>query len=329
MNEIITRKILNRIKAAQRIMLFRHQRMDGDCVGASKGLKEIILATWPQKEVLLIDSQTSDFLSFLGPDDGEVADDMYRDALGIVVDTADRGRISNPKYALCHEIIKIDHHIEADSYGDINWVEPERSSACEMIADFYARYQHELILPVYGATCLYMGMVTDSGRFRFSGVTGETMRLAAMLLDTGVDTETLYAQLYLNSFESLKFRAAVYEQMRRTENGAAYIYVSKKMQNAFGLNFEAASNVISYLENIKGCLCWLAFIETDDPEKEGVRVRLRSRFMTVDKLANAHHGGGHANASGATVFSPEEMNVLLREADQAVKEYKETYAGWM
>ena len=328
MNKEMMRAILDTIEAYPTIFLFRHARMDGDCAGASKGLKEMLRASYPDKTVLLVDAQQSDFLAFLGPDDDPVPDEAYQDALAIVVDTADRERISNQKYALCREKIKIDHHIEMDVYGDLNWVEPERSAVCEMIAELYWENRDRLVMTREAATYIYLGMVTDSGRFRYGGVNGDTLRLAGMLLDQGIDTETLYANLYLHSYETLKFRACVYERMERTEHGVAYIYVSREMQRTFGLNFEAASNVISYLENIRGCLCWLAFIETDPPE-EGIRVRLRSRFMTVDKIANLHHGGGHANASGATVYSRAEMQALIREADEAARDYKETNTGWM
>ena len=328
MNREMTRTIVDTIEAYPTIFLFRHARMDGDCAGASKGLKEMLRASYPDKTVLLVDAQQSDFLAFLGPDDDPVPDEAYQDALAIVVDTADRERISNQKYALCREIIKIDHHIEMDVYGDLNWVEPERSAVCEMIAELYWENRDRLVMTREAATYIYLGMVTDSGRFRYGGVNGDTLRLAGMLLDQGIDTETLYANLYLHSYETLKFRACVYERMERTEHGVAYIYVSREMQRRFGLNFESASNVISYLENIRGCLCWLAFIETDPPE-EGIRVRLRSRFMTVDKIANLHHGGGHANASGATVYSREEMQALIREADEAARDYKETNTGRM
>ena len=328
MNEDIKRAIWEKIKAYPRIMLFRHIRMDGDCVGASKGLKEMIRATFPDKEVLLVDEQHSDFLAFLGPDEDAVPDETYRDALAIVVDTSEKSRISNPKYALCREIIKINHHIETDSYGHLNWVEEERSSACEMIADFYASFRNEWVLTKEAASFIFLGMVTDSGRFRFSGVTGETMRLAGLMLDAGIDTETLYANLYLQDYEAMKFKAYVYEHMERTESGVAYIDVTQDMRKQFGLNLEAASSVINYLENIRGCLCWLAFIESDDPQ-EGIRVRLRSRFMTVNQVAEKHHGGGHACAAGATVYSQEEMVSLIREMDEATGKYKETHEGWL
>ncbi len=328
MNTAIKERILGRIKANDRILIFRHKRVDGDCVGSTKGLKEILRASFPEKDVRIIDDETSDYLAFLGPDDAPVPDDFYTSALGIVIDVADTARISNQKFALCKELIKIDHHIDRTPYGDISWVEEDRSSACEMIADFYAAFQDELTLTKWAATCIYTGMVTDSGRFMYEGVCGESMRLAGLLLDAGVNTEWLYANLYLKSFESLKFTAYIYEHMSVTENGVAWLLVDKAMQEKFNLNLESASAAISSLSGIRGCLCWIAFIETGDADG-AIRVRLRSRFASINHIAENYHGGGHACASGATVYSVEEMNALLRDADAHIKHYKENNDGWL
>ncbi len=328
MNTAIKERILARIKANDRILIFRHRRVDGDCMGATKGLKEILRASFPEKDVRIIDDEHSEYLAFLGPDDEPVADDFYVSALGIAVDVADTDRISNQKFALCRELIKIDHHIDRNPYGDISWVEEDRSSACEMIADFYATFRDELTLTKWAATCIYTGMVTDSGRFMYEGVCGESMRLAGLLLDAGVNTEWLYANLYLKSFESLKFTAYIYEHMSVTENGVAYLLVDKAMQEKFGLNMESASTAISSLSGIRGCLCWIAFIETGDAD-DAIRVRLRSRFASINHIAEKYHGGGHACASGATVYSREEMNALLRDADAHIKHYKENNDGWL
>lgn len=322
----VKQTIFERIADADTIMLFRHVRIDGDCVGAAKGLKEIILATWPEKKVYLIDEERSDYLAFLGPDDAPVADEVYADALGIVIDVGNHERISNPKYALCRQLIKIDHHIERDPYGDINWVEDWRSSACEMIAAFYDDFRSQLRLTRKAAECLYAGMVTDSGRFMYEGVRGDTLRLAGLMLDAGVDTETLYAHLYLRTFDELKFKAAIYENMQLTPNGVAWIHVSIDMQKQFGLTFETASTSVSSLSDIRGVLCWLAFIDTPDGE---IRVRLRSRFASINTIAEKYHGGGHACASGATVYSLEEMQALIRDADEHISHYKETHEGWL
>ena len=328
MNKEVMEIILQKIKEYDRIMIFRHVRNDGDCVGASKGLKTILKLTWPEKEVYLIDTDTAAYLEFLGPEDEPVPEELYQDALGIVVDTASENRISNKNYKLCKELIKIDHHIPVDNYGMLNWVEEHRSSACEMIVDFYDTFKDELILTKDAAKYLYTGMVTDSGRFRYEGVNGQTMRCAAILLDAGIDTETLFAYLYLEEYSFLKFKAHVYENMNITENGVAYVHVTKEMKERFGLSDEDASNSVSMMDKIKGCLCWLAFIDSSK-EPGTIRVRLRSRFMTVNQIAENYRGGGHACASGSTVYSKEEMMALIADADAACKAYKETHEGWL
>ncbi len=320
--------IFKKIKEYDRIMIFRHIRIDGDCVGASKGLKAIIQATWPEKEVLIVDDETTDFLAFLGPDDEAVSDDVYKDALGIVVDTAAANRISNQKYVLCKELIKIDHHIPVEDYGNLIWVESDATSACELIVKFYDMFHEELVLTKEAATYLYTGMVTDSGRFRFSGVDGDTLRYAAILLDTGIDINTLYANLYMESFETLKFKAYIYERIKLTEHGVAYIFVDKEMQETFHLSREEAGASVDYMDQIRGSLFWIAFIETDDPEG-AIRCRLRSRFMAINKLAEKYRGGGHACASGATVYGMEEVQALIADADALIKEYKENNEGWL
>ena len=328
MNKEILTKIFEKIKEYDRIMLFRHKRIDGDCVGATKGLKAILKASFPEKEVYIIDDEHSDFLAFLGEDDAAVADELYTDALAIVLDTATIDRISNEKHKLCRELINIDHHIDNEPYGDLSYVEEHASSCCEIIVKFYDAFRSELTLNREAATYLYTGMVTDSGRFRYRGVGGDTLRAAAILLDQDIDTEWLFANLYLDDFSELKFKAHLYDLMEITENGVAYLYISKEMQEKYGLSREAASATISALDSIKGCLCWLAFIENGD-EENAIRVRLRSRFMTINTLAEKYHGGGHACASGATVYNRDEMNALVREADRMIKEYKETHEGWL
>ena len=104
----VKQAILQKIKEYSTIFIFRHIRNDGDCVGASKGLQTILKASFPEKAVYLIDSDCSEFLAVLGPEDEDVADEVYAQGLAIVVDTGNTKRISNQKYALCKEIIKIE-----------------------------------------------------------------------------------------------------------------------------------------------------------------------------------------------------------------------------
>ncbi len=325
MNEQM-KAVLDKIKEYDRIILFRHKRPDGDAVGATKGLQEILRITYPEKEIYLINNDFSDFVSFLGEEDEQKPDEFYRDALGIVIDTATTDRISNPKFALCREVARIDHHIDKHPYGAPAWVEEERSSACEMIAAFYAAFRDELKINKEAATYIYAGMVTDSGRFRFRSVSGDTLRLAAMLLDEGVDIDTLYAHLYMKEFHTLKFRAHVYKKMKITENGVAHLHVDRAMQKRFKLTPEQASAAVGYMDSIRDALIWLVFIEGEDGS---IRVRLRSRFVTVSELAERYGGGGHACAAGATVRNKKEMKTLVRQADTLLREFKANHEGWL
>jgi phosphoesterase RecJ-like protein len=318
--------ILNKIKEYDKIFIFRHFRPDGDAIGSTKGLAKILQLTYPEKKIYLQNADFSNYLAFLGKEDEILPDEEYADALGIVLDTATQERISNKKYTLCRELVKIDHHIPIQDYGVCQWVEEERSSTCEMIAYFYETFQDELKIDKEAATYIYTGMVTDSGRFRFREVSGNTMRLAGLMLDQGIDADRIYANLYLREFDSFKFESYAHRKMKISENGVISLFVSKAMKKKFGLSNEEASASVSYMEGIKNSLIWIAFIETGDGS---IRVRLRSRFVTVSELAERYNGGGHACAAGATVYSKKEMKQLLAEADELLKNYKEKNKGWL
>ncbi len=319
-------QILNKIKEYDRIIISRHIRPDGDAVGSTKGICTVLRASFPEKEIYLVNDDYSDYMAFHGPEDTDVPDEKLDGALLIVLDTATRDRISNHRADLAREIIKIDHHVDIKPYGDISWVEDQRSSCCELVADFCLSFKDELKLAPEAAKYIYTGMVTDSGRFKFNSVSGETLRLAGAMLDLGIDTDRLFAELYLEDFDILKFKAHVYKKMKITKNGVAHIYVDLKMQERFNLTPEQASATVSALDSIRGSIVWIAFIENRDGS---IRVRLRSRFMTINKLAERYHGGGHECAAGATCYSVAEKTRLLREADALIKKYKEENEGWL
>jgi phosphoesterase RecJ-like protein len=324
MSKIMT-TILDKIKEYNKIIIFRHFRPDGDATGSTKGLQRILQLTYPEKTVLLQNNDYADYLAFLGGEDAPISDEEYADALGLVLDTGTTKRVSNQKFSLCREVIKIDHHIPIETYGDYQWVEEERSSTCEMVAYFYDTFSDELKIDTEAATYIYAGMVTDSGRFRFRDVSAETMRLAGVMLKNNIDTDVLFANLYLKNFEEFKFESYAHKKMKMTKNGVVSLFVSKAMQKKLGLTKEQASASVSFMDSIKGSLIWIAFIEGDNE----IRVRLRSRFVKISDLAEQYRGGGHACAAGATVMSKAEMKELIAKADILLGEYKANNEGWL
>ncbi len=318
--------ILDKIKSYDRIIVSRHIRPDGDAIGSTKGFTRMLRLTFPDKDIHLVAEDKSDYLAFLGDDEPQLPDEMYENSLAIVFDTATQERISNSKIGLAKELIKIDHHINIQPYGDIMWVEDRRSSVCEMVAYFFREFADQLVIDNQAATYVYTGMVTDSGRFRYESTTGETLRLAGMLLDYDIDTDRLFANLYLEDFDYFKYEAYIHKKMSITPAGVAHIHVTNTMQQQFNLSTEQASEAVSFLNSIKGSIVWIAFIDMPDGT---IRVRLRSRFIEINTLAEKYRGGGHQCTCGATLYNKREIKALLADADRMVAEYKNTHEGWL
>ena len=318
--------IVDKIKEYDKIFIFRHFRPDGDAIGSSMGLARILRLTYPEKDIRLANCDYSDKLAFLNDEAQKIADGDFDGALGIVTDTATADRISDKRYSLCRELIKIDHHIPVDSYAPTEWVEEHRSSCSEMICAIYEANKDIFKIDPLAATYIFTGMVTDSNRFRFSSTSPETLRLAALMLEVGIDTERIYTALYLKDERELRLEAFVQRKMKMSESGVASIFVSRAMQKRFSLNREQAGDTVNCLDSIKGSLIWIAFVECADGS---IRVRLRSRFVAINGLAERYSGGGHACACGATVHSKKEMKALIADAEALLADYKANNGGWM
>ena len=124
----------------------------------------------------------------------------------------------------------------------------------------------------------------------------------------------------MKEFEEFKFEGYVLNNIRITENGVAYIHITKDVMAEYGITYEQASAAVSYMDSIKNSLIWLAFIDSDKGDE--IRVRLRSRFVTVNQIAEKYEGGGHACASGATVHSMEQMEELIGAISEILEEIK-------
>lgn len=320
MNHFETKQqILAKIKEFDTIIIHRHVRPDGDCMGSTLGLRDLLRNSFPHKKVYSVGEHDSPYLKFIGTED-VIADQVYQEALVIVVDTATKDRIYDARFANAKYVIKIDHHIPVDDYGDINYVRVDLPATCAIITDFYQTFQEELKLSKDGAHALYVGLTTDTGRFRYRGVTGDVMRIAGTLLDYDLDLEKIYASLYLKEGQTFVLQGFVYENFKQTPNKVSYIYFSRKTQKKYGVTPEDAAALVNSLDSIKGSMIWIAFVEQED---KSIRVRLRSRFVPVVDVASLYRGGGHANAAGATVYNKKEMDDLLHLADKTLREFKE------
>jgi len=325
-------QILEKIKEYETIIIHRHVRPDGDCIGSQFGLKYYLNHNFPTKKVYAVGDEIPEYLSNLGKND-EIADDIYDDALVIVVDTANENRICDARYSKGSFIIKIDHHDDSPVYGNIAYVDPLTPACSAILVEMMREFNKEgYTIPQNAALCLYTGITTDTGRFRFRGVNGKLMENAGYLLDIGIDTDKVYSRLYMKSLETLKLEGYVYNHFKTTPNKVAYIYFTKKIMKKFKVTKEDAANLVNTLDSIDGSLIWVAFVDQMNkrekssnnplPKEKEIRVRIRSRFVPINEVASHYRGGGHLQAAGATIYSKQEMNNILNELDETLRKYK-------
>jgi bifunctional oligoribonuclease and PAP phosphatase NrnA len=309
-------RILNKIKEYNTIIIHGHKRPDGDCYGSQFGLKNVIQSSFPDKKVYVV-GERSAFVDFIGQLD-VISDDQYQGALSIVVDTAVEDRISDPRYVLGAEIIKIDHHIPVDDYGIIRWVDTSFPSCAQMIAYFYYKFRDELKLTLEGAIAMYTGIVTDTGRFRFRGVSELTHQLAGLMIAHGVDVEYIDGKLGIETLDMISLKGYVYSNFV-IANGFVYLKMTRDVIDKYNVTDEQAASMVGLLGGIEGFPVWALFIEYPDE----IRIRLRSNGPTIDKLANQYGGGGHAKASGAKLNNWNELPLFIKDVEEIVRVYKE------
>ena len=185
-------KIYELIKEYQTIIIHRHEKPDGDALGSQLGLKLAILETFPEKEVFAV-GDTTEYLKYLGNMD-EISDDIYNDALVIVLDSGAEYLISDKRFSMGKVVVKIDHHIPQGKYGDIALVNTKYESCAGLITHFIQKTKMKLNSEA--ANLLFTGIVTDSGRFRFQSVSSRTFDAASHLMKYGVNLDSIYTKLY-------------------------------------------------------------------------------------------------------------------------------------
>lgn len=308
-------KVLKAIKDYDTIIIHRHSRPDGDALGSQVGLKEAIKITYPRKQVYAV-GDISDRYSFMGEMD-IIADHLYQDALVFILDTAETFMISDDRYKKAKYVIKIDHHIYKESYGDLAIVDTEYESCAGLIADMI--FAMKLKLNETAAKALYTGLVTDSGRFRYESTTTRTFLTAARLLETNFNMLEVYNNLYSDDLEMVRLRANFVLRFQLTKNNVAYIKTTTADLKKLGIDFSAVSRtMVNTMAGIRGIDIWVNF--TEDEENNNVVAEIRSSKYNINVIATKYGGGGHKGASGASLKSFGEADMMLEDLDKLMEE---------
>ncbi|MBM6798660.1 bifunctional oligoribonuclease/PAP phosphatase NrnA [Coprobacillus cateniformis] len=302
-------KILN-IEEYDQIVLYRHVNPDLDAFGSQLGMYWTLKSIFPQKNIVLYGNMDSD-LMHLYPN-FEIGEIINGRTLGIVLDTANRERIDGDT-SLCDKVLKIDHHIVVDTYGDIN-IEVESASSCSEIVTLLFK-EACIEIPIEAANALYLGIIGDSNRFMYSSTSSKTFEAASYLLDAGINIEQLYQKLYMRKKSDLEVTKFIYNHYQE-DSGVAWYYLSTEDLIQLDISREQGSNYVNTLANIEEFQVWLAVTQNDIDHN--YRVSIRSRGIVVNEIANEFHGGGHMYASGATLSSLDELEVLVGKLKEKI-----------
>lgn len=303
-------KILNLKKEYDQIVIYRHVNPDLDALGSQLGMYWTLKKLFPHKNIILQGVMTSDLLA-LYPS-FEMGNPKEGTTLGIVLDTANRERIDGD-ISMCDDLLKIDHHIVVDSYGDF-CIEEESASSCSEIVTLMLK-EHQVEIPIEAANALYLGIVGDSNRFLYHSTSVKTFEAASYLLEMGIQIESLYQKLYMKKKSDLEVTKFIYNNYQE-DGTVAWYYFSQNDLEQLHISREQGSNYVNTLAHIEEYSVWMAI--TENIVDHNYRVSIRSRGIAINEVANEFHGGGHAYASGATLSSLDELEILVEKLKEKI-----------
>ena len=298
-------RVVATLAAVPSVAILAHVHPEADAIGATLGASLALRESGKVTGAYNVDPLPPG-LSCL-PGAAELAREIpssSRYACYLVLDTSDLARTGGllngrPADAV---ILNVDHHAGNTRFGDVNWVDPEASSAGEMVYRILRRAGVPIGKAV--ATNLYAAILTDTGSFQHGNTTPEALRAAADLVACGAAVEELSAGMYGNHDpREWHLLSAALATLRLSSDGRlAWIVVTLAARQGLGLGLEATEGFIDFVRAVGGVQIAMMFKEVSSSE---VRVSFRSRGrMDVARLANQFGGGGHRNAAGCTLCEP-------------------------
>jgi phosphoesterase RecJ-like protein len=321
LSEDEVKAVADAIRANDRFLVVTHENPDGDALGSmlatALGLRAV------RKDVVMYlsgQAPTPAEYRFLDLDDvrRELPDDLDQRVL-LAVDCANERRIgeTNTGVAGAKLVVNVDHHHDNSQFGDVDLIVADASSTSEIVRDILGELGVALTPEI--AAALYVGLVTDTGRFQYTNTTPKALRLAAELVEAGADVHGIFQHVYETvQFSKLKLLARALERAQLFEGGRLVVsYLLKDDFGDVGAEEPYSEGIIDSLRAVEGSE--MVALIREPPRNEGParRISLRSSHDEVDvsAIARKEGGGGHRQAAGFSSEKPigEIVEFLRRE----------------
>ncbi|WP_333877985.1 DHH family phosphoesterase [Flavobacterium sp.] len=299
----------------KKIVIIPHRSPDGDAMGSTLALYHFL-----QKEhhtaTVISPNDFPNFLAWLPGSDQVLIYENNKEVTSKIILEADlifildfnalhrTGEMEQVLTKVTAPMVMIDHHQKPDTFATYTYSDTAFGSTCEMIYNFIGFLGKTDVIDTTIATCIYTGIATDSGSFRFPSTTSTTHRVVADLIDRGINNSEIHNQLFdNNSYNRLQLLGRALQNMKVfPEYKTSYITLSQKELDEFHYEKGDTEGVVNYGLTIKGIHFAAIFIEHKDEKIIKISFRSQGSF-DVNQFARDHfNGGGHINAAGGKSY---------------------------
>jgi phosphoesterase RecJ-like protein len=306
----------------KKIAIIPHRSPDGDAMGSTLALYHFLLK-WNHQATVISPNDFPNFLAWLPDSKDVLIFENNKEAATKVIQEAEvvftldfnalhrTGEMENVLNKVTVPMIMIDHHQKPDSYATYTYSDTAFGSTCEMVYNFISFLGKKEWIDKTIATCIYTGITTDSGSFRFPSTTSTTHRIVAELIDIGINNSEIHNLLFdNNSYNRLQLLGRALQNMKvLPEHKTSYITLSQKELDEFHYEKGDTEGVVNYGLTIKGIIFAAIFIEHRDENIIKISFRSQGNF-DVNQFARDHfNGGGHINAAGGKSYDSLENTV--------------------
>lgn len=303
----LVHEIANKIKGSESILIAMHDGYDADCIGSGFALKMALSTMNKNVDIMLQNKVSPMYSKIIGSENVNRISmpNKFYDLL-IIVDSSTIDRISINLNQFSKFTIVIDHHQGFDSYGDMYLCEPLSSTG--MIIHKLIK-ELNITIDKYIATCLYLTIVGDTNNFRNNNVNYYTHEITTDLIKSGANMKYVNNIFEKTSLSMIRLLGDVLSDIHYDKKyKICYLMVKNEHIKRTGSSYEEAAKLIEYIRNVEDCDIAFLFLQN----KNGVRVKARSKTKNVNEIMKHFNGGGHIFAAGAEIYGSDPYSIINR-----------------
>ena len=315
-------RIADELKKAKKVAIFTHLNPDGDAIGSVFATKAILEKEGIDAKIYLEKAMPEKF-SYLG-NDYKIGnpDGTLEEKCALALDCGAPARLGtlSALFKTAPLSLCIDHHKSNTTFCDISYIVPEAAATCELI--YLLSKQFSENIPYEAMQGIYTGISTDTGHFKYSNTSEKTLKIAAELIEKGLDFRKITSVIYdTTKLSKLKFMGAVAERIKIYNGCVSVLDARREFLDEFNLSYEDLEELPNIVSNIEGMAVGILIKsgETEDTFKLSFRGR---DLIDLSHLAQSFGGGGHKNAAACVICEPldvaipkivEKINEMLKD----------------